>query len=125
MDALWLSSRAMECPPSSNLSWGKHPEARDAAQVTLLLPLRRADNKVHVTGSRNNAQELRSAKDTVEARIGDIAEDIASDLGLQMDKSIRLEWYKVANTRTRCLRITQAGSLPPSSTRPAILQQRS
>jgi hypothetical protein len=31
----------------------------------------------------------------------------ADDLGLIMDKTIKLEWHKVANTRTRCLRITQ------------------
>ena len=47
----------------------------------------------------------------MEATISDVAEDIANDLGLQMDKSIRLEWYKVANTRTRCMRITQVSSL--------------
>ena len=32
---------------------------------------------------------------------------LADDLGLIMDKTIKLEWHKVANTRTRCLRITQ------------------
>lgn len=52
-------------------------------------------------------KDLRTSKDKVEARINEVAESIASDLGLQMDKSIRLEWYKVANTRTRCMRITQ------------------
>ena len=34
----------------------------------------------------------------------------AEDLGLIMDKTIKLEWHKLANTRTRCLRITQVGS---------------
>ncbi len=28
-------------------------------------------------------------------------------MGLILDKTIKLEWHKVANTRTRCLRITQ------------------
>lgn len=53
------------------------------------------------------SQELRAEKDNAEQKIDKIACDIASDLGLIMDKSIRLEWYKVSNTRTRCLRITQ------------------
>ena len=35
----------------------------------------------------------------------------AEDLGLIMDKTVKLEWHKLSNTRTRCLRITQA-SLP-------------
>lgn len=30
----------------------------------------------------------------------------ASDLGLLLDKTIKLEWHRAANTRTRCLRIT-------------------
>ena len=34
----------------------------------------------------------------------------AEDLGLIMDKTVKLEWHKLANTRTRCLRITQVGS---------------
>jgi DNA mismatch repair protein MSH2 len=32
---------------------------------------------------------------------------VAKDLGLVMDKTIKLEWHKAANARTRCLRITQ------------------
>jgi len=56
-------------------------------------------------------KELRLEKDKVEKRICEVAEEIASDLGLQMDKSIRMEWYKVSNTRTRCMRITQV--IPP------------
>lgn len=28
-----------------------------------------------------------------------------------MDKTIKLEWHKVANTRTRCLRITQVQTI--------------
>lgn len=42
----------------------------------------------------------------------------AGDLGLINDKTIKLEWHKVANTRTRCLRITQVHS--PSSTHDPI-----
>ena len=36
---------------------------------------------------------------------------VAEDLGLIMDKTVKLEWHKLSNTRTRCLRITQAS--PP------------
>ena len=46
-------------------------------------------------------------KDAAEKKVDRIANDIADDMGLIVDKTIRLEWYKVANTRTRCLRITQ------------------
>lgn len=28
-----------------------------------------------------------------------------------MDKTVKLEWHKLSNTRTRCLRITQASLL--------------
>ena len=49
-------------------------------------------------------------KNAAEQKVDRIANDIADDMGLIMDKTIRLEWYKVANTRTRCLRITQ---VPP------------
>mmetsp|Transcript_2038 Transcript_2038/g.4816 ORF Transcript_2038/g.4816 Transcript_2038/m.4816 type:complete len:932 (-) Transcript_2038:357-3152(-) len=49
---------------------------------------------------------LKEEKDGVEARIEELAQAIASDLGLIMDKSIKLEWHKVNNTRTRCVRIT-------------------
>jgi DNA mismatch repair protein MSH2 len=35
------------------------------------------------------------------------AQGIADDLRLVLDKSIKLEWHKYSNNRTRCLRITQ------------------
>lgn len=37
---------------------------------------------------------------------------VAEDLGLIMDKTVKLEWHKLSNTRTRCLRITQVCPLP-------------
>ena len=52
-------------------------------------------------------QSLSSAKDAVEVEIQQIAAAAAKDLGLVMDKTLKLEWHKVNNTRTRCLRITQ------------------
>ena len=30
-----------------------------------------------------------------------------------MDKTVKLEWHKLSNTRTRCLRITQASAPAP------------
>ncbi|KAK9842053.1 hypothetical protein WJX81_006373 [Elliptochloris bilobata] len=51
-------------------------------------------------------EELRGTKDEVEERIDTIAKQIAGDLGLQLDKQVKLEWHRAANTRTRCMRIT-------------------
>jgi len=31
----------------------------------------------------------------------------SGDLGLILDKTVKLEWHRTNNTRTRCLRITQ------------------
>ena len=55
----------------------------------------------------HGAQALREEKDGVEAEIARLAGAAAKDLGLVLDKSLKLEWHKAANTRTRCLRITQ------------------
>eukprot|EP00775_Hariotina_reticulata_P005551 gene5551-5787_t len=52
-------------------------------------------------------QALREERESVEAEITDLAAAAAKDLGLVLDKTIKLEWHKVANSRTRCLRITQ------------------
>eukprot|EP00879_Flechtneria_rotunda_P026226 GHRR01027950.1.p1 GENE.GHRR01027950.1~~GHRR01027950.1.p1 ORF type:complete len:833 (+),score=345.51 GHRR01027950.1:1176-3674(+) len=52
-------------------------------------------------------QALREEKESVEAEIADLAAAAAKDLGLVLDKTIKLEWHKALNTRTRCLRITQ------------------
>ncbi|GLC60185.1 hypothetical protein PLESTB_001582900 [Pleodorina starrii] len=50
---------------------------------------------------------LAEAKQEVEEEIADLAQSAADDLGLTLDKTIKLEWHRAANTRTRCLRITQ------------------
>jgi hypothetical protein len=31
---------------------------------------------------------------------------VAGDLGLELGKTLKLEWHKASNQRTRCLRIT-------------------
>lgn len=51
--------------------------------------------------------ELDAERRKVEKRIDDLFNAAAADLGLVADKTIKLEWHKAANTRTRCLRITQ------------------
>lgn len=53
------------------------------------------------------SQELRDEKEEIEAEISKLAASAAKDLGLVLDKTIKLEWHKAANSRTRCLRITQ------------------
>lgn len=50
---------------------------------------------------------MRDEKDEIESEISRLAGSAAKDLGLVMDKSIKLEWHKASNSRTRCLRITQ------------------
>ncbi|KAI8470492.1 MAG: DNA mismatch repair protein [Monoraphidium minutum] len=52
-------------------------------------------------------QAMRDSKDAVEDEIQRIAQAAAKDLGLVLDKTVKLEWHKAANARTRCLRITQ------------------
>ncbi|KAH7624522.1 hypothetical protein Ndes2526B_g00726 [Nannochloris sp. 'desiccata'] len=51
-------------------------------------------------------EELQTRKIEVESEIQQLAEEAASDLGLVLDKTIKLEWHKQANQRLRCLRIT-------------------
>ena len=51
-------------------------------------------------------EELFREKVETEAQIRNEAEDIADDLNLVLDKSIKMEWRKLTNTRTRCMRIT-------------------
>lgn len=38
---------------------------------------------------------------------------VAGDLGLILDKTLKLEWHRTNNTRTRCLRITQKVCITP------------
>lgn len=53
------------------------------------------------------SQALRQEKDAAEAEIDRLASAAAKDLGLVLDKSLKLEWHKAANSKSRCLRITQ------------------
>lgn len=51
-------------------------------------------------------QALGEEKVEVEAEIQSLAEEVAKDLGLVLDKTLKLEWHKASNQRLRCLRIT-------------------
>ncbi|KAL6769998.1 hypothetical protein ACKKBG_A33190 [Auxenochlorella protothecoides x Auxenochlorella symbiontica] len=51
-------------------------------------------------------QEVEVEKLNLEKKIQGLAEEAAQDLGLCLDKTIKLEWHKFANQRLRCLRIT-------------------
>ncbi|KAG2428869.1 hypothetical protein HYH02_014280 [Chlamydomonas schloesseri] len=50
---------------------------------------------------------LAERRQEVTDEIEELAEAAARDLGLELGKSVKLEWHKAANTRSRCLRITQ------------------
>ncbi|KAI8110889.1 hypothetical protein M9434_004463 [Picochlorum sp. BPE23] len=50
--------------------------------------------------------EIQKKKVDVEQEIQEAADAAAQDLGLVLDKTIKLEWHKVSNQKTRCLRIT-------------------
>ncbi|KAF8073199.1 MUS1 [Scenedesmus sp. PABB004] len=52
-------------------------------------------------------QSLRAEKEEAEAEIARLAAAAAKDLGLVLDKTLKLEWHKAAHARSRCLRITQ------------------
>lgn len=50
--------------------------------------------------------EIENEKLAVENEIQKLANEAADDLGLVLDKTVKLEWHKSANRRLRCLRIT-------------------
>ena len=54
----------------------------------------------------DHLKEIQDKKDAVEKDIAEAAKAAADDLGLVLDKTVKLEWHKVANQKTRCLRIT-------------------
>lgn len=58
-------------------------------------------------GYSQELQGLVSNKTEVEERIDAIAQEAAADLKLVLDKSIKLEWHRANNVKSRCLRITQ------------------
>jgi DNA mismatch repair protein MSH2 len=51
--------------------------------------------------------EIERNKVAIEEEIAEAAAAAANDLGLELGKTIKLEWLKVSNQKTRCLRITQ------------------
>jgi len=51
-------------------------------------------------------EEIQIEKEQVEGEINKLAAEAADDLGLVLDKSVKLEWHKASHQRLRCLRIT-------------------
>ncbi|KDD72998.1 MutS domain V, partial [Helicosporidium sp. ATCC 50920] len=51
-------------------------------------------------------QSLQSRREELEEEIAEASAAAAEDLGLQLDKTLKMEWHRSANTRVRCLRIT-------------------
>uniref|UniRef100_A0A7S3QKU8 DNA mismatch repair protein MSH2 n=1 Tax=Dunaliella tertiolecta TaxID=3047 RepID=A0A7S3QKU8_DUNTE len=56
---------------------------------------------------REDLQRLHDEKEKLEREVEQCAVAAAKDLDLVLDKTIKLEWHKAQNMRTRCLRITQ------------------
>jgi len=51
--------------------------------------------------------EIQGKREAVEREIEGHAVQAASDLGLELGKTIKLEWHKMSNQKLRCLRITK------------------
>ena len=51
-------------------------------------------------------EEIQVEKEEVEREILQLANAAADDLGLVLEKTVKLEWHKSSNQRLRCLRIT-------------------
>ncbi|KAF5834360.1 muts domain V-domain-containing protein [Dunaliella salina] len=56
---------------------------------------------------REDLQRLHDEKEELEREVEQCAAAAAKDLELVLDKTVKLEWHKFQNMRTRCLRITQ------------------
>lgn len=52
-------------------------------------------------------KSLKSEKVKVENKVESLAKSAAKDLGLELGKTLKLEWHKHSNQKSRCLRITQ------------------
>lgn len=50
--------------------------------------------------------DLDAEKQEVEGQLADLAAAAAKDLGLVLDKTLKMDWHKQGNQRLRCLRIT-------------------
>ncbi|KAI7843327.1 hypothetical protein COHA_003025 [Chlorella ohadii] len=50
--------------------------------------------------------DIDAEKQEVEQQLQECAEAAARDLGLMLDKTIKMDWHKASNQRLRCLRIT-------------------
>lgn len=52
-------------------------------------------------------QEIKQERDAAARQIENEAKRIADKLGLELDKSVKLEWHKSNNVSVRCMRITK------------------
>jgi hypothetical protein len=52
-------------------------------------------------------QDIKAEKEQATRSVQNEAQRIADDLGLDLDKAIKLEWFKSNNVSLRCMRITQ------------------
>jgi hypothetical protein len=51
-------------------------------------------------------QEIKNAKEAASLAVANEAERIADDLGAELEKVVRLEWFKSNNVSLRCMRVT-------------------
>lgn len=52
-------------------------------------------------------QDIKQERDAAARQIENEAKRIADKLGLELDKSVKLEWHKANNVSVRCMRITK------------------
>lgn len=52
-------------------------------------------------------QEIKQERDAAARQIENEAKRISDKLGLELDKSVKLEWHKANNVSVRCMRITK------------------
>lgn len=101
----WFGARLAAAHDAEHL--GKYEELLEAA-----VDLERVPEEYLICAAYSkDLQAVAEEKGAAEAEVQAAAERAAKDLGLQLDKTLKLEWLKVSNTRTRCLRITQKEEL--------------
>jgi DNA mismatch repair protein MSH2 len=64
------------------------------------------DEYLVAAGYDAGLREVQEARAGVEAEIAELAAEAAADLGLVLDKTLKLEWFKAGRERARCLRVT-------------------
>eukprot|EP00803_Ostreobium_quekettii_P007490 evm.model.scf_227.6 EVM.evm.TU.scf_227.6 scf_227:67170-78839(-) len=76
--------------------------------IEAAIDLERVPEEFWISSSYDERLEkLQEERQECEEHIEAIAAAAAKDLGLLLNKTVKLEWHKVYSTKTRCLRITQ------------------